>query len=111
MGFLTIFKKKENDQEDLYKTLVIKRILDDIDKLNSKVEAISYRLEKLEKVNIKQDTKNKTLTKQEKRIVETQNKFKCKNVKELAAKTNIKPQSLRVYISKIRAKEHALEFE
>lgn len=128
MGFLTIFKKKENkptDEESIYRTLTIKRLLDDVENLKKENEDFKNLINKLDDINNIKEILNKysemlevnykhfnkskteskqTLTQLEKKVYDTQKKFKFKSYDLLAKKLKLKPGSVRVYFNKIKNK-------
>lgn len=112
MGFLDIFKTKEQNktEEDIYRTLLIKKLIEDLEKLNKKVEMQQQQIITIEHKITKKKKDDNELTKLEQKIYDTYIKYKINSPEELAKRTNLKIESCRVYCSRIRSKGYKINF-
>jgi tRNA U34 5-carboxymethylaminomethyl modifying enzyme MnmG/GidA len=102
MGFLTFWKKdnkqdQEHDKEEvMYRTLLIKKLIDDVEELKRKCHSLEEDLKEVKK----KKTENKTRAESD----------KPQTIEQLSKLTGVKLESLRVYLSRIRSKGYIIEF-
>ena len=121
MGFLTFWKKDNKPRQDqdkeevMYKNLLIKKLIDDVEELKRKCHSLEEDLKEVKKK--KKDNKPRQdqdkpqkLSKLEMKIYNTVTEKKPQNIEQLSKLTGIKLESLRVYLSRIRSKGYIIEF-
>ena len=121
MGFLTFWKSnnkedKDQDKEEVfYRTLLIKKLIEDVEELKRKYHSLEEDLKEVKKTNKDnkqrpQDNKPQSLSKLETKIYTSYTDNKPQNIEQLSKDVNIKIESLRVYLSRIRSKGYNIEF-
>jgi hypothetical protein len=113
MSWITFWKKEEEKEKEIFKAIVIKRLLEDVEELRNKVKVLEEELIKVREDNKKTEkTESKIkLTKLEKRIIETYETHKPKNMKQMAKLMKTKVTSMRVYVSRLRSMGFEFDFE
>jgi Fic family protein len=121
MGFLTFWKKdnkqdQEHDKEEvMYRTLLIKKLIDDVEELKRKCHSLEEDLKEVKKKKTENKTraesdKPQKLGKLEMKIYNTVTEKKPQTIEQLSKLTGVKLESLRVYLSRIRSKGYIIEF-
>lgn len=118
MAFLTFWRKQnkpdidKDKEEPIYRTLLIKKLIDDVEDLKKKYYDLEIELKKTQLNNNKREepSKQHDLTNLERKIYTSFLEKKPKTLEELSAITGVKIQSLRVYLSRIRSKGYSVVF-
>jgi len=121
MGFLTFWKKdnkqdQEHDKEEvMYRTLLIKKLIDDVEELKRKCHSLEEDLKEVKKKKTDnkpraESDKPQKLSKLEMKIYNTVTEKKPQTIEQLSKLTGVKLESLRVYLSRIRSKGYIIEF-
>ena len=116
MGFLTFWKKdnkqdQEHDKEEvMYRTLLIKKLIDDVEELKRKCHSLEEDLKEVKNKTRAESDKPQKLSKLEMKIYNTVTEKKPQTIEQLSKLTGVKLESLRVYLSRIRSKGYIIEF-
>ena len=107
MDLLSLFKPKRN-----YLELLVSELKEDKLRLLKEVEELKEQLQEVKEFKINENIKevHKVLTPLEEKIVKAYEDNKPNTLKELAKLSNVKVNSLSVYLSKIRTKGFKIDF-
>lgn len=107
MGILTFWKKEDKKEIDLYKAIVIKRLLDDVEELRNKVATLEIYNNSIKKPNKTEPTT--ILTPKETDIYDFINKSpRNASHKLIESHFKLSAVSVRIYCSRIRQKGYVV---
>jgi len=119
MGFLSLFQskeKKEENEDSLYRTLLLKNLMSDVEQLKLKCHSLEKELNLLKFDNLKtsnsvnDNIKTKLrLTNKETKLFNIYSQNFPLTLTELSKLSNTPENTLKVYLSRIRTKGYKIE--